>query len=86
MDHVVHRVLRFECFALDIARGCLRTGDREFHLRPKTFDVLCYLAQNAGRLVSKQELFETVWLGVGKLEYAAGSGPVPLGLRLCDQA
>src|SRR5215468_4980220 len=61
MDHVVHRVLRFECFALDIARGCLRTSDREFHLRPKTFEVLCYLAQNAGRLVPKQGLFETVW-------------------------
>jgi DNA-binding winged helix-turn-helix (wHTH) protein len=61
MDQIVHRVLRFECFALDLARGCLRTGDREFHLRPKTFEVLCYLAQNAGRLVPKQELLETVW-------------------------
>ena len=61
MDHIVHRVLRFECFALDLARGCLRAGDHEFHLRPKTFEVLCYLAQNAGRLVPKQELFETVW-------------------------
>jgi DNA-binding winged helix-turn-helix (wHTH) protein len=61
MDHIVHRVLRFECFALDLARGCLRTGDQEVHIRPKTFEVLCYLAQNAGRLVPKQELLETVW-------------------------
>ena len=64
MEQIVYRVLRFECFALDLARGCLRTGDREFHLRPKTFEVLCYLAQNAGRLVPKQELFETVWPNV----------------------
>jgi DNA-binding winged helix-turn-helix (wHTH) protein len=61
MDHIVHRILRFDRFALDLARGCLRAGDQEIDLRPKTFEVLCYLAENAGRLVSKQELFEAVW-------------------------
>jgi formylglycine-generating enzyme len=60
MDHV-HRVLLFDRFALDLARGCLRTGDQEIDLRPKTFDVLYYLLENAGRLVSKRELFEAVW-------------------------
>ncbi len=64
MDHIVHRVLRFDRFALDLARGCLRAGDQEIDLRPKTFEVLCYLAENAGRLVSKQELFEAVWPNV----------------------
>jgi formylglycine-generating enzyme required for sulfatase activity len=61
MDHIVHRVLRFDRFAVDLARGCLRAGDQEIDLRPKTFEVLCYLAENAGRLVPKQELFEAVW-------------------------
>src|SRR5712672_3175536 len=61
MDHIVHRILRFDRFALDLARGCLRAGDQEIDLRPKTFEVLCYLAENAARLVSKQELFEAVW-------------------------
>src|SRR5712691_10668648 len=64
MDHIVHRVLRFDHFALDLARGCLRGDDREIDLRPKTFEVLCYLAENAARLVSKQELFEAVWPNV----------------------
>src|ERR1700751_3772323 len=64
MDHIVHRVLRFDRFALDLVRGCLRAGDQEIDLRPKTFEVLCYLAENAGRLVSKQELFEAVWPNV----------------------
>jgi len=58
MGHIVHRILRFDRFALDLARGCLRAGDREIDLRPKTFEVLRYLMANAGRLVSKQELFE----------------------------
>src|SRR5215475_11843979 len=56
-----HTVLRFDHFALDLARGCLRAGDQEIDLRPKTFEVLCYLAENAGRLMSKPELFEAVW-------------------------
>jgi sulfatase modifying factor 1 len=64
MDHLVHRVLRFDRFALDLARGCLRTGDQDIELRPKTFEVLCYLAENAGRLVLKQELYEAVWPNV----------------------
>jgi formylglycine-generating enzyme required for sulfatase activity len=61
MDYLVHRVLRFDRFALDLSRGCLGAGDQKIDLRPKTFEVLCYLAENAGRLVPKQELFEAVW-------------------------
>jgi formylglycine-generating enzyme required for sulfatase activity/DNA-binding winged helix-turn-helix (wHTH) protein len=64
MDHIVQRVLRFDRFALDLTRGCLRAGDHEIDLRPKTFEVLCYLAENAARLVPKQELFEAVWPNV----------------------
>lgn len=64
MDHIVHRVLRFDGFELDLARGCLRAGDEEIDLRPKTFEVLCCLAENAGRLVHKEELFQAVWPNV----------------------
>jgi sulfatase modifying factor 1 len=61
MDHIVHNVLRFDRFALDLTRGSLRSSDQDIDLRRKTFEVLCYLAQNAGRLVPKQELGEAVW-------------------------
>jgi formylglycine-generating enzyme required for sulfatase activity/DNA-binding winged helix-turn-helix (wHTH) protein len=61
MNQVLHRVLRFDRFALDLARGRLRAGDQDIELRPKAFEVLCYLAENAGRLVLKQELYEAVW-------------------------
>jgi adenylate cyclase len=52
------------CFAeytLDLGRGCLRSGDREIDLRPKGFALLRYLVENAGRLVTKEELMETIW-------------------------
>jgi DNA-binding winged helix-turn-helix (wHTH) protein len=39
----------------------LRKADREIDLRPKSFEVLRYLVENAGRLVSKDELIQTAW-------------------------
>jgi DNA-binding winged helix-turn-helix (wHTH) protein len=54
-------VLRFDRFALDLTRGCLRSGEQDIDLQPKTFAVLSYLVENAGRLVPKQELHDAVW-------------------------
>lgn len=53
--------LRFDRFTLDLRRATLHDGEAEAHLRRKTFDVLAYLVQHAGRVVSKQELSEAVW-------------------------
>lgn len=64
MDQVLPKLLRFDRFVLDLTRGRLRAGDQDIALRPKAFDVLRHLAENAGRLVSKQELFEVVWPNV----------------------
>jgi formylglycine-generating enzyme required for sulfatase activity len=64
LDVAVSRVLYFDTFSLDLARGCLRIGDQNLELRPKTFEVLRFLAMNAGRLVAKQELYDAVWPNV----------------------
>ena len=64
MDPIIPRILRFDRFALDLTRGCVRIGGEDIDLRPKPFEVLRYLANNAGRLVPKQELFEAVWPNV----------------------
>src|SRR5215813_2969590 len=58
------RVLYFDRFSLDFARGCLRTDEEDIELRPKAFEVLKYLAENAGRLVGKQELYDAIWPNV----------------------
>ena len=57
-------VFQFNGYVLDVARGCLRTGDREIELRPKSFEVLRCLVENAGRLVTKDELLKAVWPNV----------------------
>ena len=61
MQVVDEKVFNFEGFTLDLRRGCLRRANREIELRPKSFAVLRYLVENAGRLVSKDELIGTVW-------------------------
>ena len=61
MGETVHRILQFDRFTLDLARGCLRLDDRELELRPKAFKVLCHLAERAGRLVAKEDLQKAVW-------------------------
>ena len=61
MGKIATEVLRFDGFALDLRRGCLRAGGQDLVLRPKTFEVLRYLAMNAERLVPKQELLDAVW-------------------------
>jgi DNA-binding winged helix-turn-helix (wHTH) protein len=61
MDQIIPRILRFDQFELDLMRGCVRVAGRDLDLRPKAFQLLCHLAENAGRLVSKQELHDAVW-------------------------
>lgn len=53
--------LRFDRFTLDTARGVLRDPGGEIPLRPKSYEVLLYLASRPGRLVGRNELFDAVW-------------------------
>jgi TolB-like protein/DNA-binding winged helix-turn-helix (wHTH) protein/Tfp pilus assembly protein PilF len=53
--------LQFDRYVLDLGRGCLLLDGAEVALRPKTFGVLRHLAENAGRLVPKEDLFAAVW-------------------------
>jgi adenylate cyclase len=57
-------MFQFEEYRLDVARGSLRTAAREVELRPKAFEVLRYLVENADRLVTKEELIRTIWPNV----------------------
>ena len=60
------RAVRFGRYTLD--RDGLRRGKQEVRLTPKALEVLRVLVDRAGRLVSKQELLETVWSGRDQAE------------------
>lgn len=53
--------LKFGAFVLDPAACSLTRAGMALPLRPKSFDVLLYLARNPGRAVSKDELMERIW-------------------------
>jgi TolB-like protein/DNA-binding winged helix-turn-helix (wHTH) protein len=57
-------MFQFEGYTLDVARSSLRTADRDVQLRPKAFEVLRYLVENADRLVAKDELIRAIWPNV----------------------
>src|SRR5580700_3632510 len=51
----------FKAFRLDTANHLLwRDGDR-VSLTPKSFDVLAYLVEHVGRVVSQDEILEALW-------------------------
>ena len=51
----------FAGFELDSDRFELRRGGSAVPLEPQAFEVLSYLVSNAGRVVSRQELFDAIW-------------------------
>ena len=51
----------FQSFRLDTANHLLLHGDERVSLTPKAFDVLRYLVERAGRLVTQDELLESLW-------------------------
>jgi adenylate cyclase len=55
---------RFGQFVLNLDRRCLQKAGADLALRPKSFDVLRYLVERAGRVATKDELVSAVWPNV----------------------
>jgi TolB-like protein/cytochrome c-type biogenesis protein CcmH/NrfG len=53
--------VRFESFALDLERLRLDGPSGPMDLRRKSFEVLRYLVEHTGRVVTKEELIKAVW-------------------------
>lgn len=53
--------VRFDAFTLDLSRYVLLHAGVEVPLRRQAFDMLRYLAERPGRLLSKTELLNAVW-------------------------
>jgi DNA-binding winged helix-turn-helix (wHTH) protein/TolB-like protein/Tfp pilus assembly protein PilF len=56
-------LFEFGCFRLDPAEHLLLREGRPVPLTPRTFDLLVFLVEHSGRLVSKDQIFEAVWHG-----------------------
>jgi TolB-like protein/DNA-binding winged helix-turn-helix (wHTH) protein/Tfp pilus assembly protein PilF len=61
MSSVNNNLYAFSDFSLDPQNRVVRRSGATVPLTPKAFDLLLVLVQNAGRIVSKDELMKTVW-------------------------
>jgi len=61
MSEPQQSIYRFAGFSLDIGAGLLRNGSGEIALRPKSFALLIYFIENAGRVLSKDQLIAAIW-------------------------
>lgn len=55
------RLVRFDAFTLDLSRCVLLCRGVEVPLRRQAFDMLLYLAERPGTLVTKDELVKAIW-------------------------
>jgi Tol biopolymer transport system component/DNA-binding winged helix-turn-helix (wHTH) protein len=51
----------FADFTLDPLGGTIRQGENEIELRSKSLEVLAYIVEHHGRLVTREELMQTIW-------------------------
>ena len=61
MSSQLNHFYEFEDFRLDAGGGTLWRGDDVVSLSPKAVEVLKLLVVNRGEIVSKQEIFDSVW-------------------------
>jgi TolB-like protein/DNA-binding winged helix-turn-helix (wHTH) protein len=54
---------RFAEFVIDLNQQELRRMGEVVHIEPQVFDVIVHLVRNHDRIVSKDELIETIWNG-----------------------
>jgi len=54
-------VKSFQAFRLDTANQCLWRGQERAAIPPKPYDMLRYLVENPGRLVTQDEFLEKLW-------------------------
>ena len=55
---------KFGEYVLDCQRHTLHRGDEEIHLGERALGVLRLLVENAGQVVTRRELIDTVWRDV----------------------
>ncbi|MCB2134833.1 MAG: winged helix-turn-helix domain-containing protein [Rhodobacteraceae bacterium] len=73
-------------FLLDLAKGTLSREGELITLRARSFALLCHLAQQPGRVATKDELLDAVWPGLTVTENSLTQAVRDIRLALGDEA
>ncbi len=84
MSSDAHRL--FPPFRLDSANAQLWRGDQQVRLRPKIFEVLHYLVDHPGQLVTKATLLDAVWANLSVSDSMPATCVKELRQALGDEA
>lgn len=71
------QVLHFRDLAINLDRREVHLGNKVLALKPKEYELLTYLAQNKGRVLSRDQLLQQVW----GWDYSGGSRTVDVHIR-----
>jgi DNA-binding response OmpR family regulator len=77
LPEVVTEKMVFDKLVIDLSRRELTCDGQVFHLKPKEFDLLTFLARNRGIVLSRDLILERVW----GWEYDGGSRTVDVHVR-----
>ena len=81
-----HRTYSFGEFMLDVDRGALLSAGADIKLRPKSFEMLSYLVERHGRLVSKDELLNAIWHDAVVTDDAVTQCLIDIRRAICDES
>ena len=76
---------RFADFTLDPLAGIIRQGDNEIDLRSKSAEVLTYIVERHGRLVTRDELMQAIWPDVAVNDESLTRCIADIRKALCDE-
>lgn len=60
-DSQVNKTLQFDNLTIDVNRREIRLGDTPIPLKPKEYDLLYFLAEHNGKVLSREFILERVW-------------------------
>src|SRR5687767_12282537 len=66
------RILRFGMFELDLEAQQLSREGRIVRLQPQPFKLLCLLAENPGKVVSREDIRSALWSGDTFVDFDQG--------------
>lgn len=55
------KILTYDGLCIELDTRCVTTENGTFELPPKEFDLLLFCAQNQGKILTKQRIYEEVW-------------------------
>lgn len=60
-DSQINKTLQFDNLTIDVNRREIRLGDTPIPLKPKEYDLLYFLAEHNGKVLSREFILERVW-------------------------